>query len=401
MRTVRVWVSDGTSGLGRLLRTLATPRRGGARRSGRLRRPGRGSPPRTPTPGRGAGESATGGLIAALSTADGGPPPRPRLVGDGLRRVGEQPGAADRGRRAAPRRRVRVRPPTRRRSSSSSTSGGCAAPGRTVTVLRPVIAMAADGTRPGSPRARRGHGSALRRGRPAAQFLHLDDLAVRGGAGRRATSSTACSTSPPTVGSPASGCAPCRARPAVKLPGPARRGRRPLRWRFQRGPIPPGLRSYTRSPWLVANDRLQAEGWRPTVTNEQAYVEGTEAKWWTMVTPKRRQEIAARARGADRRRACRRDRAGRRRRPPPPLTHVVRGSRRWPGSTRGLGATATPPSASSAIRRRGARRSSSSRRGDVRRSRREVVARRHDRAVNSDDRVTGDPGLRRRTVRST
>ena len=65
-----------------------------------------------------------------------------------------------------------------------------------------------------------------------------------------------------------------------------------LRWRFQRGPIPPGLRSYTRWPWLVANDRLKAEGWAPTVTNEQAYVEGTEAKWWTMVTPKRRQEIA-------------------------------------------------------------------------------------------------------------
>ena len=30
----------------------------------------------------------------------------------------------------------------------------------------------------------------------------------------------------------------------------------------------------------------------PTVTNEQAYVEGTEGKWWTMVSPKRRQEIA-------------------------------------------------------------------------------------------------------------
>ena len=27
------------------------------------------------------------------------------------------------------------------------------------------------------------------------------------------------------------------------------------------------------------------------MTNEQAYVEGTEAKWWTMVTPKRRQEM--------------------------------------------------------------------------------------------------------------
>jgi len=33
-------------------------------------------------------------------------------------------------------------------------------------------------------------------------------------------------------------------------------------------------------------------GWTPTVTNEQAYVEGTEASWWTMVSPKRRQELA-------------------------------------------------------------------------------------------------------------
>jgi hypothetical protein len=43
---------------------------------------------------------------------------------------------------------------------------------------------------------------------------------------------------------------------------------------------------------VVANDKLRAEGWAPTVTNEQAFVEGTEAKWWTMVTPKRRQEVA-------------------------------------------------------------------------------------------------------------
>jgi hypothetical protein len=50
--------------------------------------------------------------------------------------------------------------------------------------------------------------------------------------------------------------------------------------------------AYTRSPWLVANDRLRAEGWAPTVTNEQAYVEGTEERWWTMITPKRRQEMA-------------------------------------------------------------------------------------------------------------
>jgi hypothetical protein len=65
-----------------------------------------------------------------------------------------------------------------------------------------------------------------------------------------------------------------------------------LRWRFQRGPIPPGLDSYTREPWVVANDKLRSAGWTPTVTNEQTYVEGTEARWWTMVTPKRRQELS-------------------------------------------------------------------------------------------------------------
>jgi len=43
---------------------------------------------------------------------------------------------------------------------------------------------------------------------------------------------------------------------------------------------------------------LKAEGWAPTVTNEQAYVEGTEGKWWTMVSPKRRQEIALSGLGA-------------------------------------------------------------------------------------------------------
>jgi hypothetical protein len=65
-----------------------------------------------------------------------------------------------------------------------------------------------------------------------------------------------------------------------------------LRWRFLRGPIPPGLLPYTLEPWVVSNDRLRAAGWSPTVTNEQTYVESTEAPWWTMVSPKRRQELA-------------------------------------------------------------------------------------------------------------
>lgn len=47
----------------------------------------------------------------------------------------------------------------------------------------------------------------------------------------------------------------------------------------------------------MSNGRLRAEGWTPSVTNEQAFVEGTDAKWWTMLTPKRRQELALGAMG--------------------------------------------------------------------------------------------------------
>jgi hypothetical protein len=43
---------------------------------------------------------------------------------------------------------------------------------------------------------------------------------------------------------------------------------------------------------VVSNGRLRSVGWAPTVTNEQTYVESTEAPWWTMVSPKRRQELA-------------------------------------------------------------------------------------------------------------
>ena len=166
-----------------------------------------------------------------------------------------------------------------------------ARPGRSVTVLRPALAMAADGTGPMARALAAGMGQRAGEDDPPAQFLHLDDL----------TSAVVLSAEHELDGvfnvAPDGWVAGERVRalsgevPWIKLPERLAEIRARLRWRFQRGPIPPGMRSYTRWPWLVANDRLKAEGWRPTVTNEQAYVEGTEAKWWTMVTPKRRQEI--------------------------------------------------------------------------------------------------------------
>jgi nucleoside-diphosphate-sugar epimerase len=167
-----------------------------------------------------------------------------------------------------------------------------AAPDRTVTVLRPAIAMAADSSVGLAAALASGMGQRVGEDDPPAQFLHLDDLASAVVLGAEQRLDGVYNVAPDGWVPGERVRALAGAVPRLKLPDRATEVIGNLRWRFQRGPIPPGLRSYTRWSWLVANDRLRAEGWSPTVTNEQAYVEGTEAKWWTMVSPKRRQEIA-------------------------------------------------------------------------------------------------------------
>lgn len=167
-----------------------------------------------------------------------------------------------------------------------------ASPDRTVTVLRPVPAMASDGTSSLVRALAAGMGGRLGEDDVPAQFLHLDDLAsaVVLAVDRRLSGIYNVAPDGHVPGS--------RVRslwglaPRLRLPDRVGEVVADLRWRFQRGPIPPGLRPYVRSPWLVSNGKLRAEGWSPTVTNEQTFVEGTETKWWTMLTPKRKQEIA-------------------------------------------------------------------------------------------------------------
>lgn len=164
--------------------------------------------------------------------------------------------------------------------------------GRSVTVLRPVVTMAGD--------AASGLVSALaaamgrRRGQDdsPAQFVHLDDVAAAVELAAEHRLDGVFNVAPDgwipgeRVRALAGGV------PKLKLPDRMREVVEDIRWRVTRGPIPPGLSEYTRAPWLVANDRLKAAGWHPTVTNEQTYVEGTEQRWWTMISPKRRQEVA-------------------------------------------------------------------------------------------------------------
>ncbi len=167
-----------------------------------------------------------------------------------------------------------------------------AQPGRSAAVLRSAIPVAETGTSSLARALTAGFGLVFGEADPDAQFVHHDDVAsavtLAVDRGLDGVYNVAPDGSIP--GDRVRALSGRRFR--VPLPGRLADVVGALRWRFQRGPIPPGLRPYTRATWVIANDKLRAEGWSPTVTNEQAFVEGTEAKWWTMITPQRRQELA-------------------------------------------------------------------------------------------------------------
>ena len=164
--------------------------------------------------------------------------------------------------------------------------------GRSVTVLRPVPAMAADGASSLVRALAAGMGGRLGEDDVPAQFLHLDDLADAVILATLKKLDGVYNVAPDGFVHSARVRSLWGMAPRLRLPDRMSEIVSDIRWRFQRGPIPPGLRPYVRSTWLVSNGRLRSEGWTPTVTNEQAFVEGTDAKWWTMLTPKRKQEIA-------------------------------------------------------------------------------------------------------------
>jgi nucleoside-diphosphate-sugar epimerase len=85
-----------------------------------------------------------------------------------------------------------------------------------------------------------------------------------------------------------------------KVPLPERVAARVQRWGFRwgLGRTPPELVPYTLYPWVVASDRLRAEGWTPRVSNEEACVEAHEVGAWATLSPRRRQEIALGVAGA-------------------------------------------------------------------------------------------------------
>ena len=137
-----------------------------------------------------------------------------------------------------------------------------------------------------------GFGRRLAQADPPSQFLHLDDLATAVGVGVDQRLDGVYNVAPDGWVPGERVRALSGERPRLPLPERLSELVSGLRWRFLRGPIPPGLLPYTHEPWVISNGRLRAAGWVPTVTNEQTYVESTDAPWWTVVSPKRRQELA-------------------------------------------------------------------------------------------------------------
>jgi nucleoside-diphosphate-sugar epimerase len=169
---------------------------------------------------------------------------------------------------------------------------------RIVAVLRPTTVLAEDDASFLARAVASAAAVAVEGTNPPIQFLSLDDLASAVEVVRRGRLSGRYNVAPDGWISSDTVRALTGSPPRVDVPGTVAARLARWSWTFRRGPIPPGLLPYTTFAWVVANDRLRAAGWVPTSTNEEAYVAGTEGSWWSMLSPKRRQELALGAAGA-------------------------------------------------------------------------------------------------------
>lgn len=160
-----------------------------------------------------------------------------------------------------------------------------------VAVLRPTTAVAA-GESSWVARTMRVSAGLSSDNDPPVQFLHLDDLADAVVLAATRSLSGVYNVAPDgwVRGEEVrqlSGRAPRMQLSAALASRMAERA-----WRLGVAPTPPGILPYTTHPWVVANDRLRAEGWEPAHTNVEAYVEGFAARPWAMMNSRRRQQVA-------------------------------------------------------------------------------------------------------------
>lgn len=165
-------------------------------------------------------------------------------------------------------------------------------PGTTVAVLRPTIAVSEETT--GWMARSLWQTGAVRPDdlEPPGQFLHLDDLAAAIDVARRVGLDGAYNVAPDGWIPPEQIRALAPPGPRLRVPGPVAAAIASWRWRLGLTPTPPEILAYTIHPWVVASDRLRERGWRPTNSNEEAFVAGVRAGPLATLNPRRRQELA-------------------------------------------------------------------------------------------------------------
>jgi nucleoside-diphosphate-sugar epimerase len=165
-----------------------------------------------------------------------------------------------------------------------------------VALLRPAV-IVAKGANGWLSRALRGKGTIAAEDEPPAQFLDVDDLATAVDLARRQRLDGAFNVAPDGWVSGETVRALAGGAPRLHLPERLATRVAAIRFRWGLTSTPPELVPYTVHPWVIANDRLKAEGWEPQMTNEEAYVTAHEAGPWATLSPSRRQEIALAASG--------------------------------------------------------------------------------------------------------
>jgi UDP-glucose 4-epimerase len=166
-------------------------------------------------------------------------------------------------------------------------------PGATVAVLRPAPTLGSDheswlssALRQASSGVRAGDGE------PPAQFLDVEDLVSAVVLATRRELDGPFNVAPDGWISAEEVRALAGAPPRLRVPVWVAQSVAAIAWRWRVRRTPPGLIPYTMHPWVVANDRLRAEGWAPTSSNAETYVAAHEGTPWSRLSPKRRQELA-------------------------------------------------------------------------------------------------------------
>ncbi len=165
------------------------------------------------------------------------------------------------------------------------------APGRSVTILRPAAVVAEDRLGQLANTLRAARSGVAADGDPPVQYLHADDLAAAVVTSVNVSYDGILNVAPDGWIPPDTLAELEGPRPRLRAPSHLVRILSALRWRSGLAPTPPGVVPYTTHPWVVANDRLRALGWRAAYSNEEAWVVSHEPRPLESLPARRRQEL--------------------------------------------------------------------------------------------------------------